>query len=201
MCTLTIHGLLHLAQGIRDCGPVWTTWTFFMERYCGLLQRNLHSRGRPWSNMNKNILYSIYREQLMLRYELQDELLASSNKPEADGPVGYERVVNGCSEFHHIDLLGPLTLFTDPEHILCPPYKMIHAMNPELRRKIAAYVTQVIGERLSETMRRLPTPTYHAGKVRIRNGGDCFQTEQLCRKSGTTVWRNCYVKVCRGGSR
>ena len=64
----------------------------------------------------------------MLCYELQDELLASSNKPEADGPVRYEQVINGCSEFHHIDLLGPLTLFTDLEHILHPPYKIIHAM-------------------------------------------------------------------------
>ena len=77
-----------------------------MERYCGLLQRTLHSRSRPWSNMSKNLLYAIYREQLMVRYELQDEL-ASSNKPEDDGPVGYERLVDGCREFHHsICLLG-----------------------------------------------------------------------------------------------
>ena len=56
--------------------------------------------------MSKNLLYAIYREQLMVRYELQDEL-ASSNKPEDDGPVGYERLVDGCREFHHsICLLG-----------------------------------------------------------------------------------------------
>ncbi|KIK94880.1 hypothetical protein PAXRUDRAFT_33269 [Paxillus rubicundulus Ve08.2h10] len=30
-CTLTIHGLLHLGAGIKNCSPVWTTWTFYME--------------------------------------------------------------------------------------------------------------------------------------------------------------------------
>ncbi|KAG1732993.1 hypothetical protein EDD22DRAFT_788134 [Suillus occidentalis] len=43
-CTLPIHGLLHVASGIRYCGPVWTSWTFYMERYCGFLQAHLHSR-------------------------------------------------------------------------------------------------------------------------------------------------------------
>ena len=144
-----------------------------MEQYCGLLQRNLHSRSWPWSNMSKNLLHSIYPEQLMVRYELQDEL-ASSNKPKDDGPVGYERVVDGCRKSTHIGLLGLLTNSTDADHVLHPPYKVIHVIDLELRQKIAVYITQVIGGRLSETMRCLPTPTYHAGKVRIRNGGDCF---------------------------
>lgn len=43
-CTLAIHGFLHLAEGIRHCGPIWTTWTFFIEQFCGKLQRTLHSQ-------------------------------------------------------------------------------------------------------------------------------------------------------------
>ena len=82
--------------------------------------------------MSKNLLYAIYREQLMVHYELQDEL-ASSNKPEDDGPVGYEQLVDGCREFHHsICLLGQLTNFTDPGHVLRPPYKIIHGIDLEL---------------------------------------------------------------------
>ncbi|KIN99052.1 hypothetical protein M404DRAFT_966427 [Pisolithus tinctorius Marx 270] len=37
-CTLTVHSLLHITEGIHYCGPAWTTWSFFMERYCGTLQ-------------------------------------------------------------------------------------------------------------------------------------------------------------------
>ena len=131
----------------------------------------------------------------MVHYELQDEL-ASSNKPEDNGPVGYERVIDGCRKFPHIGLLGLLTNSTDPDHVLHPPFKVIHVVDLELQQKITVYVTQVIGGRLSEIMHHLLILTYHAGKVRIQNGGNSFQTAQVCRKSGTMVWRNCYVKVC-----
>ena len=94
-CTLTIHGLLHLAQGIRDCGPVWTTWTFSMERFCGMLQHNLHSRVHPWSNLNKNLLYSIYREQLAVLYDVAEELCQFDDHYD-HGPIGYERTIDGC---------------------------------------------------------------------------------------------------------
>ncbi|KAH7917964.1 hypothetical protein BV22DRAFT_1187293 [Leucogyrophana mollusca] len=73
-CTLTIHGLLHWIQGIRDCGPVWTTWTFYMERFCGVLQSGLRSRRHPWSNLNKRLLHMTYLDQLTARYDLTHEL-------------------------------------------------------------------------------------------------------------------------------
>ncbi|KAH7903169.1 hypothetical protein BJ138DRAFT_1138781 [Hygrophoropsis aurantiaca] len=37
-CTLTIHALAHIADSIEDSGPVWTSWAFPMERFCGRLQ-------------------------------------------------------------------------------------------------------------------------------------------------------------------
>ncbi|KAF9219637.1 hypothetical protein BS17DRAFT_760578 [Gyrodon lividus] len=73
-CTLTIHGLLHLASAIRHCGPVWTTWTFYMERFCAMLQNSLKSRSQPWSNLNKSLLHVAYLEQLGVCYDLSDEL-------------------------------------------------------------------------------------------------------------------------------
>ncbi|KAF8836319.1 hypothetical protein BDN67DRAFT_862971, partial [Paxillus ammoniavirescens] len=56
--------LLHVAEGIRHCGPIWTTWTFYMERFCGMLQHAIRSHARPWSNLNKSLLHMIYLEQL-----------------------------------------------------------------------------------------------------------------------------------------
>ncbi|TEB21275.1 hypothetical protein FA13DRAFT_1643122, partial [Coprinellus micaceus] len=46
-CLLTVHGLLHIVDIIRNCGPSWTTWTFFMERFCRALKRALSSKFQP----------------------------------------------------------------------------------------------------------------------------------------------------------
>ena len=73
-CTLPIHGLLHVAVGIRFCGPVWTSWTFSMEQYCGVLQAALRSRRSPWSSLNRRILHMAYLAQLRAKYDLEEEL-------------------------------------------------------------------------------------------------------------------------------
>ncbi|KAJ7224885.1 hypothetical protein C8J57DRAFT_1253129 [Mycena rebaudengoi] len=73
-CPLTYHGLIHIPDDIRFCGPSWTTWTFWVERYCGFLQSGLRSRRFPWANLNNNILHVAYLEQLGVRYDLDDEL-------------------------------------------------------------------------------------------------------------------------------
>ncbi|KZT21270.1 hypothetical protein NEOLEDRAFT_1028994, partial [Neolentinus lepideus HHB14362 ss-1] len=66
--------LLHLASDIRYCGPVWATWTFYMERFCGYLKSVLRSRSHPWSNLNKRIINLAYLSTLAARYDLDEEL-------------------------------------------------------------------------------------------------------------------------------
>lgn len=66
--------MLHVVADIRFCGPSWTTWTFYMERYCGFLKRGLRSRRFPWANLNNRVLHYAYLEQIGNRYDLTDEL-------------------------------------------------------------------------------------------------------------------------------
>ena len=73
-CTLTIHGLLHIPTDIRCCGPVWTTWVFYMERFCSLLQSGLRSRQHPWGNLNKCNLHLAYLWQLSAKYHIENKL-------------------------------------------------------------------------------------------------------------------------------
>ncbi|KAG1744422.1 hypothetical protein EDB19DRAFT_1894563 [Suillus lakei] len=73
-CTLPIHGMLHIADDIRQCRPVWTTWTFFLERYCQKFKTALKSRVQPWGNLNKEVLYTAYLQQMVLRYDVQEEV-------------------------------------------------------------------------------------------------------------------------------
>ncbi|KAK9353470.1 hypothetical protein V1523DRAFT_440204 [Lipomyces doorenjongii] len=35
VCTSNLHGILHLAECIRSCGPAWGHWQFTMEKTCG----------------------------------------------------------------------------------------------------------------------------------------------------------------------
>ncbi|KAF8833262.1 hypothetical protein BDN67DRAFT_917366 [Paxillus ammoniavirescens] len=175
-CTLTIHGLLHLGVGIKNCSPVWTTWTSYMERFCGMLQNSLQSRSRPWSNLNNSLLHMAYLEQLGVRYDLSDKLGQLDDQPD-DGPIGYEQVVDGY-----------------PGHVLHPPYKTPRGIDPELQQKIANYIGQVLGKRSSEVKPHLPPVSFLAGKLRIRNGGDTFRTKQVSRGSGDLARRNCYVR-------
>ncbi|KAJ7268898.1 hypothetical protein C8J57DRAFT_1435697 [Mycena rebaudengoi] len=76
-CPLTIHGWLHIPDDIRFCGPSSTTWSFFMERFCGWLQGGIRSRRYPWANLNTRILNIVYLEQLGCRYDLEAELSTS----------------------------------------------------------------------------------------------------------------------------
>ncbi|KAI5822604.1 hypothetical protein K523DRAFT_318073 [Schizophyllum commune Tattone D] len=74
VCTLNVHALLHIADGIVAMGPVWTYWAFPMERYCGRLQRVIRSRRYPWSNLDAHILATAQLAQLRVRFGLEHEL-------------------------------------------------------------------------------------------------------------------------------
>lgn len=45
-----------------------------MERYCGILQAGLRSKRFPGANLNNNVLHVAYLEQLIARYDVEDEL-------------------------------------------------------------------------------------------------------------------------------
>ncbi|KAF7372350.1 hypothetical protein MVEN_00095200 [Mycena venus] len=55
-CPLTIHVLLHIADGIEAAGPVWAYWTFPMERFCGRLQPYIKSRRYPFARIDGHVV-------------------------------------------------------------------------------------------------------------------------------------------------
>ena len=96
-CPLTIHGLLHVADDIRFCGPSWTTWTFFMECFIGYLKPVLHSKSQPWSNLNEHVKKLAYLAQLSCRYDLDDELSSYFSK----GPISKrEHIYDNCKSYY-----------------------------------------------------------------------------------------------------
>ena len=74
---MTIHALLHIADGIENTGPVWASWAFPMERFCGSLQNATRNRRFPWASMT-NYLISISQV-----YQIKNKRHAASNSRSA----------------------------------------------------------------------------------------------------------------------
>ena len=86
--------MLHIVPDIQFCGPSWTTWTFYMERYCGFLKARLRSRKFPWANLNNTVLNYAYLEQIGERYDLADELAIYGIRK--NGPSASEQTFENC---------------------------------------------------------------------------------------------------------
>ncbi|KAJ7621835.1 hypothetical protein B0H17DRAFT_1290387 [Mycena rosella] len=150
-CPLVVHGLLHVVSDIRFCGPSWTTWTFYMERYCGFLKAGLRSRRFPWANLNNRVLNYAYLEQIGSRYDLTDELEIFGRR--SRGPSQSEKV------------------YADyPENILRVPYRKAYTPDDILRRKIAGYFSSALGKPINTFLALLPKVMPSWGKVRILDG-------------------------------
>jgi hypothetical protein len=53
------------------------TWTFYLERFCGILKMALRSRSQPWSNLSKRNLHVAYLNQISIKYQLDKDLSAT----------------------------------------------------------------------------------------------------------------------------
>jgi hypothetical protein len=74
--TLTVHALLHVADTIETIGPVWTWWSFPIERQCGRFQQKIKSRRHPFANLDNFLLEDAKLKQITMIYNLSNADLA-----------------------------------------------------------------------------------------------------------------------------
>ncbi|KAJ3536584.1 hypothetical protein NMY22_g5977 [Coprinellus aureogranulatus] len=158
-CVLTIHGLLHIVNDIRNCGPSWTTWTFFMERFCGLLKQALKSKRFPWANLTKRALHVTWLNQLIYRYDLEEEL----SMPRSD--------------YRYRDADGDLTRNERrydgyPDHIMVTPHNKSYQPDKDTRNQVAYYWHLVTQRGKTTIEKALPKVMASWGKIRM----DSFKT-------------------------
>lgn len=84
LCKSVFHMLIHLEQGIRDCGSLSGASQFWMERYIGWIVGRLHSRSLAAASLTKNSLdwecFRIYFEEPFIREDqLYNSTLAAGN--------------------------------------------------------------------------------------------------------------------------
>ena len=73
-CPVTIHTLLHIADSIKTCGPVWCYWAFPMECYCYCLKPAIWNWRSPYATIDWYILEDVQFMQIKAIYDLADEL-------------------------------------------------------------------------------------------------------------------------------
>ncbi|KAG1781258.1 hypothetical protein EV702DRAFT_963116, partial [Suillus placidus] len=177
-CTLPIHGLLHVASGIRYCGPVWTSWTFYMERYCGFLQAHLHSRRFPWSNISWRVLYMAYLTQVTVKYDLGEDFRVTSRRLDEDELRRGERIFD-----------------TYPDVIICAPINYKYRPGDDnLLGVIATYFHQILGRRQDQIRAQLPAVMPLCRKARIHNRGDTIRTVFAIRRLTQSYRDNTFVR-------
>ncbi|PSR75102.1 hypothetical protein PHLCEN_2v9325 [Hermanssonia centrifuga] len=162
VCLLVIHGLLHIPDDIRFCGPMSTTWSFYMERYCGFLKQGLRSRSQPWRNLDERIKDFACISQLQLKYNLHEELPSMDKREEISSS---ERVYD---EYPMSILRFPCISTFRPDEIL--------------QAKIARYVNILIGKPVRQIANKLPVMMPFWGAVRIKEGGDVIRAGTRLRQ-------------------
>ncbi|KAI0634214.1 hypothetical protein C8Q77DRAFT_1055307 [Trametes polyzona] len=154
-CPLTIHALLHIADSIEACGPVWAYWAFPMERYCGSIQPAILNRRFPYSCIN---CYLVDRSRLMhikVIYNLNEQLrMAPPHSPTGVSISGYD----SC--------------------MLLPPCRTI-TLERGLKDKIISCLCTRFGLPLQELRKMIPSEVQHWGKLRINNDGDTMHASSM----------------------
>ncbi|PPR04228.1 hypothetical protein CVT24_013310 [Panaeolus cyanescens] len=146
-CPLTIHSLLHIADGIRAAGPVSCYWAFPMERHCGTLLPAARSKRHPYVAINNFSTAVAQLDMIRLLYQLSLSLEPDQleEDPDPDDPE---------NDDPDAPLPSPYTHHSYPGYYLLAPAK---------RRRLADYTCQlVLGHlvtRFSDPKGKKPGPT------------------------------------------
>ncbi|TBU57391.1 hypothetical protein BD310DRAFT_821590, partial [Dichomitus squalens] len=157
-CPLTIHALLHIADSIRDIGPVWAAWAFPMERYCGSLQPAIRSRRFPYASLNRYVLDKARLDHIKLRY--------------------------GSTLRTHLTLHAPLGVLPKSVEgytslVLLPSSRTVVLDRGTQTKIIGALCTRFTTAAPSIIRQALPTEVEEWAKFRILNDGDTIRSAAL----------------------
>jgi hypothetical protein len=175
-CVLTVHALLHIGDSVAQIGPVWASWAFPMERYCGTLQRALRSRRFPYACLDRYIYQDAMLGHLKNKFGIHGALQLSANKSE----TGHH--VPGCKHLHyHLKALDAHTR-ADDHCMFYPPHTKTFRPSLHLLAKISHALLLRFGiapQHRNKIRSHLPAILEEWGKLRILPAGDMIRSLEL----------------------
>ncbi|KAH7904628.1 hypothetical protein BJ138DRAFT_1018871 [Hygrophoropsis aurantiaca] len=165
-CTLTIHALVHIADSIEDSGPVWTSWAFPMERFCGRLQPAIKSRRHPDACIARYVFEDAQLTHAGLIHNITQEL--SLRKPRGS------------------DIIGQLKHESYPTCVLLPPRRSgAGTVDSSHLTSIFKALATRFDVQLATIRRYIkPDSIEQWGKVRRVDGGDTMVAAGLAKTQG-----------------
>ncbi|KAH8093764.1 hypothetical protein BXZ70DRAFT_897296 [Cristinia sonorae] len=166
-CPLTIHALLHIADSIIAAGPVWASWAYPMERYCGLLQPAIRSRRFAYASIDRYVVDHARLQHIKLLYNMQQEL---SLKAPPKSSVGTK--VPGYEEYA---LLPPSS---------CHQAVKMNAMDKAVFDRVVGALCTRFNSTPTQVKEVLGATKWQEwGKVQILGGGDLIRTVKCDKKA------------------
>ncbi|KAB5587951.1 Transposase family Tnp2 protein [Ceratobasidium theobromae] len=166
VCKTTLHALLHVANDVLRCGPVWVAWSFSVERYCREITFCAKSKVIPYKTINKHVLQLSQVASISCRFpEIQKALLFGKN----DAPAPISRMEYIYPEYENENI------------ILRFPRLRGFLLKPNVRKRVAQFFCT---NNTSQTYRAwldfIPERCERWGKLRIADGGDSIRSAIAC---------------------
>ncbi|KAL5632974.1 hypothetical protein ACGC1H_003460 [Rhizoctonia solani] len=166
VCKLTLHALLHVADDVLRCGPVWVVWSFVVERFCREVTFCAKSKVVPYKTISKHVLQMSQIAAIAGQFpQIRKALLFGKN--DAPSPVSRMEKVYPEYEEDNVVLRFPRL----HEFLLQPP----------VRKRLARFLcTNYPHQTYSAWLEFIPERCERWGKLRIANGGDKIRASAPC---------------------
>ncbi|QRV93204.1 hypothetical protein RhiJN_21257 [Ceratobasidium sp. AG-Ba] len=186
-CPLTIHALLHIPFYIRHIAPVWASWTFVMERFCGYLILAVTNRVDPFPCIDN---FAEQRAQLRAVSQIYS---ISTGRPSDRRKVS--------TTAGNVEITSWEKVYNEfPASILGRPVRRFFPVDTQLENQITDYFGPIFNPHGSSRPRRTVVEIKalidfdsltRYGRVRIAGEGDVIRTA-----NGDYLERdNSYVRV------
>ncbi|KAB5591318.1 hypothetical protein CTheo_5234 [Ceratobasidium theobromae] len=172
-CTLTIHALLHLPYYLRKTGPLWASWAFVMERFCGHLLPAVKNRIRPYDHLDNYVQRRAQMRVVSLVHNLPELSRSHAAK---------RRTANGI-EISTREVAYP----EFPDIVLGTPVTKKITMTVRLQTRFTRYFGVVYAGRSAQYLRNHidESSIIRYGRFRIVPDGDRIRTASLIRNDRT----------------
>ena len=190
----------YLPGKCRTAGPVWIYWAFSMERFCGWLLPEIHSRCHPFSNIDNFVDAFARLSQIKIVYNLDEELSLHPKKAEGlrgsfSHPSCMCMSTSSCStQSHFLTAIG----FLDPRYVLLPPQHPWLTIPQPVENKIAIHFATCFSQNVNTDRQYLKQENITQwARVQQLAGGDLMYASELPVFNQAEDHRDAtYVRVC-----
>ncbi|CAE6444950.1 unnamed protein product [Rhizoctonia solani] len=181
-CPLTIHAILHVPFYLRRTGPLWASWAFVMERFCGYLLPAVKNRLRPYENLDN----FIHRRAQMRMVSVIHNLPSLSVTP-----LSKHHTEEGF-ELSSREVYYPLC----PTIILGIPIKKNVEYTSQLQNQLTKYFGPVYPNLSPEELKNGidADSIVRYGRFRMADDGDRIRTSALIADDDAVVRDNSFVR-------